>query len=97
MKPKTAENRQLALQQLVNRLVPEMHKNTSKCRQNITKLILNKHGASKIIDTFTTYHTLRHCMEFSSYHIWMRFKRFPCTLTLLVHSICYTFIVQIVL
>jgi hypothetical protein len=32
-----------------------MHKNATKCKQNIKQLVSNKHGASKIIDTFATY------------------------------------------
>jgi hypothetical protein len=32
-----------------------MHKNATKCKQNIKQLVQNKHGASKIIDTFATY------------------------------------------
>jgi hypothetical protein len=32
-----------------------MHKNTTECKQNIKQLVENKHGASKIIDTFATY------------------------------------------
>jgi hypothetical protein len=32
-----------------------MHKNATKCKQNIKQLVQNKHGASKIIDSFATY------------------------------------------
>jgi hypothetical protein len=32
-----------------------MHKNTTKCSKTQTKWCINKHGASKIIDTFETY------------------------------------------
>jgi Na+/H+ antiporter NhaB len=35
-----------------------MHKNATKCKENIKQLVLNKHGASKIIDTFATYQPL---------------------------------------
>ena len=60
LEPKTTENGQLALWHLVNRLVPEKtYKNTSKCRQSKAKWILNKHGTSKIIDTFSTYQAAR--------------------------------------
>jgi hypothetical protein len=33
-----------------------MHKNATKCNETIGKWCKNKHGASKIIDTFETYH-----------------------------------------
>jgi hypothetical protein len=33
-----------------------MHKNTTKCNKTQSKWCINKHGASKIIDTFETYH-----------------------------------------
>jgi hypothetical protein len=32
-----------------------MHKNITKCKENIKQLVQNKHGALKIIDTFATY------------------------------------------
>jgi hypothetical protein len=32
-----------------------MHKNTTKCNETLSKWCKNKHGASKIIDTFETY------------------------------------------
>jgi hypothetical protein len=32
-----------------------MHKNTTKCNKTQSKRCINKHGASKIIDTFETY------------------------------------------
>jgi hypothetical protein len=32
-----------------------MHKNAMKCNETLTKWCKNKHGASKIIDTFETY------------------------------------------
>jgi hypothetical protein len=34
-----------------------MHKNVTKCNKTLRKWCINKHGASKIIDTFETYHT----------------------------------------
>jgi hypothetical protein len=34
-----------------------MHKNAMKCNKTQSKWCVNKHGASKIIDTFETYHT----------------------------------------
>jgi hypothetical protein len=37
-----------------------MHKNATKCKQNIKQLVLNKHGTSKIIDTFATYQASIH-------------------------------------
>jgi hypothetical protein len=37
-----------------------MHKNATKCNETIGKWCKNKHGASKIIDTFETY---QHPME----------------------------------
>jgi benzoyl-CoA reductase/2-hydroxyglutaryl-CoA dehydratase subunit BcrC/BadD/HgdB len=33
-----------------------MHKNTTKCNKTLSKWCKNKHGASKIIDMFETYH-----------------------------------------
>jgi hypothetical protein len=33
-----------------------MHKNAMKCNKTQSKWCINKHGASKIIDTFETYH-----------------------------------------
>jgi hypothetical protein len=33
-----------------------MHKNATKCNETLSKWCKNKHGASKIIDTFETYH-----------------------------------------
>jgi hypothetical protein len=35
----------------------KMHKNATKCNETIGKWCKNKHGASKIIDTFETYHS----------------------------------------
>jgi hypothetical protein len=35
-----------------------MHKNATKCNETLSKWCENKHGASKIIDTFETYHLL---------------------------------------
>jgi hypothetical protein len=34
-----------------------MHKSATKCNKTKGKWCKNKHGASKIIDTFETYHT----------------------------------------
>jgi hypothetical protein len=34
-----------------------MHKNATKCNKTLSKWCKNKHGASKIIDTFETYHS----------------------------------------
>jgi hypothetical protein len=34
-----------------------MHKNATKCNETLSKWCKNKHGASKIIDTFETYHS----------------------------------------
>jgi hypothetical protein len=33
-----------------------MHKNATKCNETLSKWCKNKHGASKIMDTFETYH-----------------------------------------
>jgi hypothetical protein len=33
-----------------------MHKNATKCKETLSKWCKNKHGASKIIDTFEMYH-----------------------------------------
>jgi hypothetical protein len=32
-----------------------MHKNATKCNKTLSKWCKNRHGASKIIDTFETY------------------------------------------
>jgi hypothetical protein len=34
-----------------------MHKNATKCNKTQSKWCINKDGASKIIDTFETYHS----------------------------------------
>jgi hypothetical protein len=34
-----------------------MHKNAMKCNKTLSKWYKNKHEASKIIDTFETYHS----------------------------------------
>jgi hypothetical protein len=36
-----------------------MHKNATKCNETLSKWCKNKHGASKIIDTFETYQCFR--------------------------------------
>jgi hypothetical protein len=36
-----------------------MHKNAMKCNKILSKWCKNKHGASKIIDTFETYQPFR--------------------------------------
>jgi hypothetical protein len=36
-----------------------MHKNATKCNKTQSKWCINKHGASKIIDTFKTYQRVR--------------------------------------
>jgi hypothetical protein len=36
-----------------------MHKNATKCNKTQRKWCINKHGASKIIDTFETYQSAR--------------------------------------
>jgi hypothetical protein len=41
-----------------------MHKSATKCNETVGKWCKNKHGASKIIDTFETYHI----PSFSSSH-----------------------------
>jgi hypothetical protein len=38
-----------------------MHKNTTKCNKTQSKWCINKHGASKIIDTFETYQQAHPC------------------------------------
>jgi hypothetical protein len=34
-----------------------MHKNATKCNKTQSKWCINKHGTSKIIDMFETYHS----------------------------------------
>jgi hypothetical protein len=36
-----------------------MHKNATKCNKTQSKWCKNKHGASKIIDTFETYEVVK--------------------------------------
>jgi hypothetical protein len=35
-----------------------MHNNATKCNKTLSKWCKNKHGASKVIDTFETYQEL---------------------------------------
>jgi hypothetical protein len=37
-----------------------MYKSATKCNETICNWCKSKHGASKIIDTFETYHTQNH-------------------------------------
>jgi hypothetical protein len=41
-----------------------MHKNTTKCNETLSKWCKNKHGASKIIDTFETYQSFADTADF---------------------------------
>jgi hypothetical protein len=59
LKHKNSRKQRLALWHLANRLVPEMHKNATKCNKTQSKWCINKHGASKIIDTFETYQSIK--------------------------------------
>jgi hypothetical protein len=47
-----------------------MYKNATKCNETIGKWCKNKHGASKIIDTFETYQSSRQNLnvEVEIYH-----------------------------
>jgi hypothetical protein len=40
-----------------------MHKSATKCNETIGKWCKNKHGASKIIDTFETYQLAKQHLE----------------------------------
>jgi hypothetical protein len=42
-----------------------MHTSATKCNETIGKWCKNKHGASKIIDTFETYHPSMNSVNFS--------------------------------
>jgi hypothetical protein len=42
-----------------------MHKNATNCNKILSKWCKNKHGASKNIDTFETYHLLEDEQELS--------------------------------
>jgi hypothetical protein len=46
-----------------------MHKNATKCNKTIGKWCKNKHGASKIIDTFETYHEATNLLDANKY-VW---------------------------
>jgi hypothetical protein len=52
-----------------------MHKNATKCNKKQSKWCINKHGSSKIIDTFETYHCSDECG--------------PCMLVCLHAYICF--------
>jgi hypothetical protein len=54
-----------------------MYKNATKCNETIGKWCKNKHGASKIIDTFETYHDL----SFNNINRW-----YPTKLSIKVHA-----------
>jgi hypothetical protein len=59
-----------------------MHKSATKCNKTIGKWCKNKHGASKIIDTFETYHRttddIRRGSEQMDPHTWTpRPPRYP--------------------
>jgi hypothetical protein len=43
-----------------------MHKNSIKCNKTQSKWCKNKHGASKIIDTFETYHLREQFRQFDA-------------------------------
>jgi hypothetical protein len=43
-----------------------MHNNTMKCNKTQSKWCINKHGASKIINTFETYYVAKLTSEFTS-------------------------------
>jgi hypothetical protein len=45
-----------------------MHKSATKCNETIGKWCKNKHGASKIIDTFETYHGARTALTLAKAH-----------------------------
>jgi hypothetical protein len=45
-----------------------MHKSATKCNETLGKRCKNEHGASKIIDTFETYHPVR--ADFEDYPAW---------------------------
>jgi hypothetical protein len=40
-----------------------MYKNATKCNETIGKWCKTKHGASKIIDTFETYHPTKNVSQ----------------------------------
>jgi hypothetical protein len=44
-----------------------MYKNATKCNETIGKWCKTKHGASKIIDTFETYHLLAKATDESAH------------------------------
>jgi hypothetical protein len=44
-----------------------MHKNATKCNETLSKWCKNKHGASKIMDTFETYHIIKNSAVEVSY------------------------------
>jgi hypothetical protein len=58
-----------------------MHKSATKCNETIGKWCKNKHGASKIIDTFETYHST------SLAHLWLP-PNFYVDVRRVVLSIC---------
>jgi hypothetical protein len=52
-----------------------MHKNATKCNETLSKWCKNKHGASKIIDTFEMYQSSRPRRHFPLYAKATRIKR----------------------
>jgi hypothetical protein len=46
-----------------------MHKNATKCNKTQSKWCVNKHGASKIIDTFETYHPTSCLVSYSQHMV----------------------------
>jgi hypothetical protein len=53
-----------------------MHKNVMKCNKTQSKWCINKHGASKIIDTFETYQFAGMITRVSSAY-WITGKSIP--------------------
>jgi hypothetical protein len=74
-----------------------MHKSATKCNKTISKWYKNKHGASKIIDTFETYQwpaRLRfdsNSAKFSSMAITMGSDLYVSNLQMSGHNSCLVF------
>jgi hypothetical protein len=54
-----------------------MYKNATKCNETLSKWCKNKHGASKIIDTFETYQLIRTRSLGSNQGKGQRVQKFP--------------------
>jgi hypothetical protein len=68
-----------------------MHKNATKCNKTQSKWCINKHGASKIIDTFETYHYVVHLsLLWCDLYVIMSFVSSWISRCYSFHLLCYS-------